>query len=677
MDSPHALPAEKYSRMFRQDINGLRAIAVSIVVLYHFHVPYFEGGYLGVDIFFVISGFLMTKIVYRGLSQSDFSVFDFYYARFKRIFPALAAMLIVVGLVLYAFADPVTAASNNDYLVAATLFYSNVVFAFKNSYFASSSEVNWLLHTWSLSVEWQFYMVFPLVAWLIYKVVPSLKVAYYALIIAGLLSFVLAMTMSALSTVFIQHSFFQFPTRSWEMILGGLVALFPGKLPDRLRPVLEILGFGLIVLAASLLTGKSLWPSYMTVLPVLGTALIILANMKERVWHSNAVVNYLGSRSYSLYLWHWPIVVGQAYFGFSAEDNAIYLILGLLLSGLCGELSYRFVERPSASFLSALKPLVKPIAVVVGVAVPVVMGTQFAARERLQTIPTDLTAEQRSLTEDYLAASKDWKGFRACPEADFEKPSWQNLNICRMSGNGHGRIAFIGDSFSEQFLPKLLTVQGWETVDVLYAPGCPPFDGIERSSETYRCHRTTQHIQQRLLEGNYDRVVIISALAKYLDAREDTTCLGKGCVLIGDATAAQFEDFVAQASKFWTDYTDSGVDVRLVGPMFSSEETARELYLDMINKHGAQSPLPDIPTEDVRAALNQSTALIKRIAEAGYMSFVDPLDYLCTEECTHYSDGKFVFKDDDHFRASLVVGPLFDWMDDVLLVPLESPAGVN
>ncbi|QNG48483.1 acyltransferase family protein [Sphingobium yanoikuyae] len=150
-------------RWFRHDINALRAVAASVVVLFHFHVAGFDGGYVGVDIFFVISGLLMTQIIERSIARGNFSILGFYAARVRRIVPALAVLSLLLVLAGLAFIDPLTLAEIARNAVASVLFVSNILYASQSGYFADASETNWLLHTWTLSAEWQFYMIYPIV----------------------------------------------------------------------------------------------------------------------------------------------------------------------------------------------------------------------------------------------------------------------------------------------------------------------------------------------------------------------------------------------------------------------------------------------------------------------------------------------------------------------------------
>jgi len=331
---------------FRPDINGMRAWAVLVVVLYHFGVPGSAGGFVGVDVFFVISGFLMTRIIVEGLEGKGinrFSLLAFYLARAKRIVPALLGVCVaLMALGWFALPSP-------DYRALAThtlaslAFVSNIKFWREAGYFDAASHDKWLLHTWSLAVEWQFYLLLPLGLMLVWRFFPGRREALWA--VAG------ALLMSLLLSVWLTPSkpsaaFFLLPTRAWEMLAGGVVFLLG---TERVRSAvaqrsLEAVGF-VMVLVAVVWADASTWPGYQAMLPVLGTCLILVAGRAQSVWTAPALLQALGRWSYSIYLWHWPLVVALAYLGLQRQPVAV--VLGLVVAVALGAASYRWVETPA------------------------------------------------------------------------------------------------------------------------------------------------------------------------------------------------------------------------------------------------------------------------------------------------------------------------------------------
>jgi peptidoglycan/LPS O-acetylase OafA/YrhL len=330
---------------FRPDIAGLRGWAVLAVVLYHFGVPGFAGGFVGVDIFFVISGFLMTRIIVNGLQGQHgkpFSVWQFYLARARRIVPALlvlCAVLLVLGWFVLPFTDykPL-----GMHVLTAVLFASNIQFWREAGYFDADSHDKWLLHTWSLSVEWQFYLVLPLVWWAIWKCWPGRKGVFAVVAVMMLGSLAISVWLTAIKP---EAAFFLLPTRAWEMLAGGLVALWTGVgmppiLQGRQR-LLEALGF-LMMATAVVTANPAHWPGLAALLPVLGTSSVLLAQRQSSIMTSMPVLQRLGEWSYSIYLWHWPVAVAMVYVGW--QDEVAAVLAGLAVSVFLGWVSFRWVE---------------------------------------------------------------------------------------------------------------------------------------------------------------------------------------------------------------------------------------------------------------------------------------------------------------------------------------------
>ena len=336
---------------FRRDINGLRALAVAAVVLYHFGITGFSGGFVGVDIFFVISGFLMTSIIVSGMESGSFSLRDFYFARIKRIVPALFILCVVLLIFGRFFL------SSSDYklmglhVVSAVLFVSNIKFWTEASYFDIGSHEKWLLHTWSLSVEWQFYILLPLGIMLVWRWYGKRGVKL-ALCILGVLS--LALSVYA-SSRWPTAAFYFLPTRAWEMLAGGMVwwVTRGSGFNGTQSRVLEALGLMLIALSIVFFDANLVWPSGYAVVPVLGTMLVLAAARQHSLITGNVIAQRLGKSSYSIYLWHWPLVVGLAYIG--EADNSWFVVVGLVFSILAGELSYKYIEKPAGFSLGRLK----------------------------------------------------------------------------------------------------------------------------------------------------------------------------------------------------------------------------------------------------------------------------------------------------------------------------------
>lgn len=321
---------------FRADINALRAVAVLSVVFFHFFPNALPGGFSGVDVFFVISGYLMTAIILKGIEWGDFSVLDFYLARARRILPALTVLSIFLLFYGWFFLLPTDYKELSKHVAASLTFISNVIYWREAGYFAAGAHEKWLLHTWSLSVEWQFYIAYPLVL-LFFKKIFGYERLHLLLYVMLLLSFVLSLYMSF---SYADQAYYMFYTRAWQMLAGALVFIFPAGLgPGKL---LNALGYLAIFSGFIVTSHNTPWPGYMSVLPVLGACLVIYSN-KQGAAINHSVIQWFGTTSYSIYLWHWPIVVKLSYLG--KFDSIIFSTFGVFLSFLLGFLSYRYVEQ--------------------------------------------------------------------------------------------------------------------------------------------------------------------------------------------------------------------------------------------------------------------------------------------------------------------------------------------
>lgn len=326
---------------FRPDINGLRAIAVIAVVLYHFGVKGFSGGFAGVDIFFVISGFLMTGIIFGRISEDRFSIVEFYIARAKRIIPALAFLCITLMVAGWFLLIPTEYRSLGKHAAASIAFLSNIAYLRESGYFDASSHSKWLLHTWSLSVEWQFYIVYPILILALKRFVGA-GLIRPLIAVAAFSSFVLCVSLSYSSP---SSSFYLLPTRAWEMLSGALLFLFPTRLTKNIKYIAYFGGLALICISISSFSSDDVWPGWLAIIPVMGASLVILASNSSSRLMSNSAISLIGDASYSIYLWHWPIVVALHYF--DLFNNSAYVLIGIILSLGLGYVSLKIIETPA------------------------------------------------------------------------------------------------------------------------------------------------------------------------------------------------------------------------------------------------------------------------------------------------------------------------------------------
>ncbi len=340
---------------YRPDIDGLRALAVIPVVLYHFGGTAFTGGYVGVDIFFVISGYLITSIILKEQAVGDFSLLRFYERRIRRILPALFTVLVVSTIAGFLFLFPPDLEYFGRALAATAGFGSNFLFWQESGYFQPAAITVPLLHTWSLAVEEQFYIFMPLVLMFTHRFCPRLTLPLITLAIAvsmGLCLFAISMKSYA-------ALFYLLPTRAWELLVGSGLA-FVSKPSERLKfyaPLLFAIGTGLIFYAIIAYDNDTIFPGPAALLPTVGAALILYAGLYENVFSrmvlGNKIAVFFGKISYSLYLWHWPVIVYLQYR--LPVETSLITTAGLFAAcTLLAYITWRFVENPvrNKSFLS-------------------------------------------------------------------------------------------------------------------------------------------------------------------------------------------------------------------------------------------------------------------------------------------------------------------------------------
>lgn len=328
---------------YRKDIDGLRAVAIVPVVLFHAGIPGFGGGFVGVDVFFVISGFLITGLLQERLDAGRLSLRDFYERRIRRIFPALVLVLCFVWVVAYAVFLPRDLFQTGRGLLATLFFVANIFFYSQSGYFDAAADTKPLWHMWSLSVEEQFYFVFPLIMIVVQRWYPGRLVRVVAVLAA------ISFAGSAFAAIlFPKAAFYMMPLRMWELATGSLLALGAVRPSSRGRGWWDSLGLALIAVPAVAYSATLPFPGLAAAPPVLGAALLLsdgrdAATTVKRFLQSR-VMRYFGLVSYSWYLWHWPMLVFSKYYWFPKPLGA-WVCAPIAASLGVSTLSWRFVER--------------------------------------------------------------------------------------------------------------------------------------------------------------------------------------------------------------------------------------------------------------------------------------------------------------------------------------------
>ena len=647
---------------FRSDINGLRAIAVALVMAFHLGRGHVGGGFSGVDVFFVISGYLMTRIVVGGLEGERFGLRGFYFARARRIIPALAAFCAALWLFGATLLDPWTFERLATNLPYALLFIANIMFANRGGYFAEDARTNWVLHTWSLAVEWQFYLLYPLLLLALWRWAATRRRIWTILALLAAASFALALAALPHNATL---GFYMLPTRAWELLLGALCVPVERRLTLGVtaRLALHVAGLALIALGVGITHPDTPWPSAYTLIPVGGAALVIAAGARRTFWAENPAVAGLGRASYSIYLWHWPIVVWL-------YDNRIpvtWPVAAVALAGMIalGVLSYWLIEQRLTAWLFA--PQTRRWAVGAGAfAVTLALAIVSIPTHGLERLRTLTASPQvRAAMADDRRATKDW----AYPQVCARHSARGQLEFCQLGDPAARRVLLIGDSHAEALAPRYVHAfdrKPGDGLTLVTISGCIPVPGVSGRG-SMGCGRLWRTAYRYAETAGFRRVVITAAWPLYFDPTDASPL---GLAWIDDLAAAPPRTLAATADAAYQRLADEvrrlqarGAQVVLIGTTpRSAEGDPHALYA-----HTFWTGDLGV-TPQSRAAFEVSIAADRQrlawVAGATGAQLVDPLVGLCDgDACPLMQNGRAIFKDHGHYRASMMTSPRFAIFD--------------
>lgn len=645
---------------YRLDINGLRAYAVMAVLLFHFEILGFGAGFLGVDIFFVISGFLMTGIITRGIEKQNFKLFDFYMARIRRIMPVLVVLIAtLLGLGWFWLPTPDYQALGGQSRNALA-FVSNIFYWLSAGYFDADAHEKWLLHTWTLGVEFQFYILLPLFLLIISKIKYGMRALLYSLIGA----FVISLGLS----IYLSHkmptaAFYLLPTRGWEFVAGGLVYLSSKEFPklQRFSKVYFIVGVVLIAFSMYYISSKLAWPSAWALLPVLGTALIILAKQEQSILTVNPVAQWLGDRSYSIYIWHWPVVVSLYYFGI--QDNPRWIGFGILLSLFLGHLSYHLVEIPTRKYLSKIT-IVKQLATIASLAIVVGLATisvKIMSFDNRLPKAVEIAANEQT--------NKDPR-YDKC-QADHNKTGSPSC----IYGKDKVAAILMGDSHA------LATVTALGKAAELYNKGiiswamhsCPTLDNIKYTEvpklPTNSCNLLNKWADKQLTKYPKIPLVLVSRTSSYvmgpneperkIEAQSPVIYFTKKYENISDS------NFKAEFSKVLIDTTCRLAKDRTVYLMRPVPEFGTEIPKQISRQLLFKGSTPDrkIPIAQYYERNKLVWHAQDEAAKKCGVKILNPLPYLCDNQyCYGSKNDHPLYQDDDHLSeyGNKLLVPMFE-----------------
>ncbi len=507
---------------YRRDIDGLRGLSVLAVILYHADLALFSGGFVGVDIFFVISGFLITSILLDDAKADKFSIVKFYERRIRRIFPALFFMLLIVSLISTILLLPPDLKDYGQSLAATALSLSNVHFWSEAGYFDMDSRYKPLLHTWSLGVEEQFYIFFPLLLFLIYRFKQQKKILF---LFGGV--FLLSLSFSIWSTpLYPKFSFFLPATRAWELMLGSLLAL--NRLPQirniTANNVMAAIGLTAILAPVFLYSEATLFPGLNALAPCLGTGIIIHSGIKQQTAiHRLLALKptvLIGLISYSLYLWHWPLFSLYRYYNVNALSVNETLSI-IFISTIIAYLSWRFIERPfrdskpifSRRHIFVFALLAVATACITGAALHIAKG--FPSRITQDAQSTISVREEVTINRDKCLL----------PRGKSDLPPSESCLFGRKKPGNYNTVLW-GDSHADQLVPGLEKYAAEKRFSGrrITKSGCPPLFGAMRveitGQERQDCRKFNDSVMDLVLnDANIKTVIIAARWTKYTEGQ--------------------------------------------------------------------------------------------------------------------------------------------------------------
>jgi peptidoglycan/LPS O-acetylase OafA/YrhL len=626
--------ADSHQIKYRPDIDGLRAVAVLSVIAYHLSNKILPGGYLGVDIFFALSGYLITKVIWREALDGSFSIARFYERRIRRIMPALVALLLVVSACSIALLLPIDLLGYAKSVFATLAFVANVYFWRDTNYFSQLAEEKPLLHVWSLGVEEQFYIIFPLLVLLCIRWRRSALLPLVStLVLFSLAANTLAMHLGAAGP-----AFYLIPTRAWELGAGALLALrAPARITSPwLRHTLAFLAAAFLIVGlcsnqASLSLGGEI-PNPLLV--VLGTCLAMHLGNTGGSWLTRglslSVPVWIGLISYSLYLWHWPILVFTRYY-LVRPLSPLVTIAAIALMFALATLSWRYIERP---FRDRAMPIRKVLAwvasgcVVVAItSVAILSGQGFPAR-----LNPEAARINSAVGTEYRCGIGDYIAFGASRGCVMSLPSRNPADAT---------VALVGDSQAQMYAPIITSLlQADKRLGLLVpANGCLPTLDFNESS---RCMAIAAKNLSAVESLPHLRIVILALTWTFVQPMYTPS----GIVPAG----SESRYLTASLDRLIEELQHRGKTVVLVGPISVPQwDVASVVSRELAFGHKIVQPL-SVP-QDAFMALEGDT--IAHFASRDDITFIRPDRIQCRRgRCDYFRDGVSLFADYNHIAQA-------------------------
>jgi len=661
-----------YKMTYRRDIDGLRAMAILPILLYHAGIPGFSGGFVGVDIFFVISGFLITSIIMREANEGSFSFVNFWARRARRILPAALVVTVFTLIAGWFFFAPVDYIELGRSARSQAFFAANFFFWGESGYFDGPSELKPLLHTWSLAVEEQFYLVFPLVLILLHKFLPDYK--RFALILIFSVSLVA-------SIIWVKDypsaTFYLLHTRAWELLLGSLLALLSlHSIRYRYRyryrwlaEVVSLVALATITYCVIIYDSSIVFPGISALPPTLATAALIWANGRHNTFVRQLLslkpMVWVGLISYSLYLWHWPLI---AFYRYSSTEEPVLIdkLLLVSVSVILAYFSWKFIETPFRKkqlLVTNKKILYSAFA---SILIVVMVGQKIRLAKGY---PSRLPEYARN----YAIGAIWGKDQTECYKLN------KAGQLCQFGSNltNKPELFFWGDSHAAALLPGIIDKTKEHGLITLHASksACLPILGLgDVLKDDSKCADFHQLMLNQLESSGVKHVLIAGAWAAYVNVE----AVGSASVRpskdqavdrVLDVTPKFFHKHLIEMLK---DLRAKGIHVWLVRQVpWQVESIAHKLtQLAMRNQDTTEVGLPLEEHLDRQELVN---TVFDALTDDG-VTILDPTLLMCTDIfCPAQKGGYSLYKDNDHLsvQGAVMLGELFEPVFDAIKDKLQ------
>jgi peptidoglycan/LPS O-acetylase OafA/YrhL len=635
---------------YREDIDALRGLAVFLVVVYHAFPKLLPGGFIGVDVFFVISGYLITSIIFFSLNNNNFSLIDFYARRIRRLFPALATVLLVVLVFGWLVLFPEEYEQLGKHVTKSVVFLLNFQLINEINYFDVENHYKPLLNLWTLSIEEQYYLFWPLLILFFFKIKKSPN---YTLVLAFIISF-------SINVYFVkdysQKVYYHTLARFWQLAAGSLLAVWLMNykvLQNSNNSKTKILigggGVILIVIGALWINGQMIYPGLLAIVPVLGAAMVIISNIKLKQYFGFVK---LGLISYPLYLWHW-VIISFLYIYLGRKPETFVLVLAVFLSLTFAYFTYKYIEQ--FRYQKSLTPYLISLLIIIGL-----FG--FYVKEK-KGLP------DRSNMQSYGEAIQHFKRTPAKDETCLNYSrgllgDQQTFDYCRadpdIKNKAKKLIAIIGDSHAHTLFPgisKVALSKGYETI-LLANSSCPTLKDFEWGNNNLEINICKKKIEEILTiiqkEPRIEKVIMTTRGPVYIHGEVDGILteenIKKNLSLIKNQKIT-YENYF-DGFKNTMEVLENIPHIKKVFYKLENPE------LDFLPKETISRPYDFFGTSVNRDTISRKLYLQRmslyreNIFKLSFSKLLvlDPIKALCDDDiCFSKVEGKFLYADDDHF----------------------------